>query len=385
MRLTIFHPYMYGKGGGERHASKVAHHLAEKHDVTVFGLWGSEGIGVPEWWAGLRVQKAWEHIKLPVLRRTINGFITMFKYPPLDDCDAFIGFGPHGAILAGRISDKVPTIGYFFHPWYLLYHRDIDRGSSIASKLIFRQSVLSNFLKRIDMEQVKHIREIGVNSPHIGNMIVEYYGRKPHVMMPGIDVKLPVKKTRLFSSFEDYIFIPTRIIYHKNIHTAVKALYILRRKYKKDVKLVISGSINYPPYWQRLQNMIKLLGLENEVRYLGFIPERMIWLLYRNAICHWFTPYQEDFGLTPIESMSQETPVVASNDGGAQYTIVEKETGFLVDPNDAFAFAEKTAFFLDHPDMRIEMGISGRKHVLRNFTWERHYKEWDELIKRVSY
>ena len=131
--------------------------------------------------------------------------------------------------------------------------------------------------------------------------------------------------------------------------------------------------------------MIKLLGLDNEVRYLGFVPESMIWLLYRNAICHWFTPYQEDFGLTPIESMSQETPVVASNDGGAQYTIVEKETGFLVDPNDAFAFAEKTAFFLDHPDMRIEMGISGRKHVLRNFTWERHYKEWDELIKRVSY
>jgi len=370
---------MYGKGGGERHASKVAHHLAEKHDVTVYGLWGGEGIGVPEWWAGLRVKKAWEHIKFPVLRRTINGFITMFKDPPSDDCDLFIGFGPHGAILAGRMSDKVPTIGYFFHPWYVHYNRDIDRESSVASKLIFRQSPLYSLFKRIDRDKIKRIRVIGVNSPHIEKMIVEYYGREPHVMMPGIDNKPPANKMRPFSSFEDYIFIPTRLIYHKNIHTAVKVLYILHSKYKKDAKLVISGSINHRPYWRQIQNMIKLLGLENDVRYLGFIPERMIWLLYRNAICHWFTPYQEDFGLTPIESMSQETPVIASNDGGARYTVIDEETGFLIDPNNAYTFAEKTAILLDQPEDKNKMSQKGRGHVLKHFTWKRHFEEWDKL------
>ncbi|KON31205.1 hypothetical protein AC482_01490, partial [miscellaneous Crenarchaeota group-15 archaeon DG-45] len=261
MRLALFHPYMYGKGGGERHASRVAHHLAEEHDVTVYGLWGREGIGVPEWWEGLEVRKAWEHVKLPVLRRTLNGIITMFKEPPSDDCDLFIGFGPHGAILAGRMSDKVPTIGYFFHPWYVLYHRDIDRDNSVASKLIFRQSVLSGFLKSVDRNQVNRIREIGVNSPHIGSLITEYYGRKPHVMMPGIDIRPPAKEMRPFSSFDDYVFIPTRIIYHKNLHTAVKALYVLRRRYRKDVKLVLSGAINHQPYWDQVQNMIRLLGL----------------------------------------------------------------------------------------------------------------------------
>jgi glycosyltransferase involved in cell wall biosynthesis len=95
----------------------------------------------------------------------------------------------------------------------------------------------------------------------------------------------------------------------------------------------------------------------------------MIWLLYRNAICHWFTPYQEDFGLTPIESMSQETPVIASNDGGARYTVIDDETGFLVDPNDAYAFAEMTAMLLDQPDDRNRMGQKGREHVLEYFTW----------------
>jgi len=374
---------MYGKGGGERHASKVSHHLAEKHDVTVYGLWGNEGIGVPEWWSGLTVKKAWEHIKTPILGRTINGYITMFKKPPSDDCDAFIGFGPHGAILAGRISEEVPTIGYFFHPWYVLYPRDIDRDSSIASKLIFRQSILSGFLKKVDRNQVKCINEIGVNSPHIGDLITKYYGRKPNVMMPGIDVKPPANKMRLFSSFEDYVFIPTRIIYHKNIHTAIKTLYVLRKKYRKDVKLVIAGSINDESYWNQMQNMIRLLDLDKDVRYLGFIPENMIWLLYRNAICHWFTPYQEDFGLTPIESMSQETPVIAANDGGARYTVINDKTGFLVDPNDHYAFAEKTVEIMDDPSMREKMGKEGRKHVLDNFTWTRHFNEWDKLLSVV--
>ncbi len=384
LKLTLFHPYMYGKGGGERYASRIAHHLAQKHDVTVYGLWGSEGIGVPEWWSGLDVQKAWEHIKFPVLRRTMNGILTMFKDPPLDDCDAFIGFGPHGAVLAGRVSEEVPTIAYFFHPWYLLYHRDIDRDSSIASKLIFRQNVFSGVLKMVDKRQVRSIKEICAISPHIGDLIVKYYGRKPNVMMPGTDVMPPVNKTRIFSSFNDYVFMPTRMIYHKNLHTAVKSLYILRKKYRKNVHLVISGSINHEAYWQQIQNMIRLLGLEKEVRYLGFLPQNMIWLLYRNAICHWFTPYQEDFGLTPIESMSQETPVIASNDGGARYTVIDEETGFLVDPNDAYAFAEKTSLLLDKPDDRSKMGKKGREHVLKHFTWEHHFQEWDNLVQKVS-
>lgn len=383
MKLTIFHPYMYGKGGGERHASKVSHHLAEKHDVTVYGLWGSEGIGVPEWWSGLNVKKAWEHINFPILRRTVNGVKIMFKKPPSDDCDIFIGFGPHGAILAGRISEEMPTIGYFFHPWYLLYPRDIDRGSSVASKLVFRQSPLSWFLKKIDKIQVQKINGIGVNSPHIGDLITEYYGRVPNVMMPGIDVEPTANKMSLFDSFEDYIFIPTRIIYHKNIHTAIKALYVLRKNYRKDVKLVIAGAINHEPYWNQMQKMIRLLDLENEVRYLGFVPENMIGPLYRNAICHWFTPYQEDFGLTPIESMSQETPVIAANDGGACYTVINDKTGFMVDPNDYYAFAEKTAEIMDDPSLREKMGKEGRKHVLENFTWKRHFNEWDKLLSVV--
>ncbi|MHA1627091.1 MAG: glycosyltransferase [Candidatus Asgardarchaeia archaeon] len=82
--------------------------------------------------------------------------------------------------------------------------------------------------------------------------------------------------------------------------------------------------------------------------------------------------------------MSQETPVIASNDGGARYTVIDGETGYLVDPNDAHSFAEKTAYLLDNPEMREEMGKKGRRHVLRNFTWEKHFRDWDRLIKTVT-
>ena len=135
---------------------------------------------------------------------------------------------------------------------------------------------------------------------------------------------------------------------------------------------------------QQIQNIIRLLGLENEARYLGFLPEGMIWLLYRNAIRHWFTPCQEDFGLTPTESMSQKTPVIAYNDVGARYTFIDGDTGLLVDPKDAYTFAEKTAILLDQSEYRNRMGQKGREHVLKHFTWKRHFEEGDKLCCHVS-
>ncbi|MHA1627092.1 MAG: glycosyltransferase [Candidatus Asgardarchaeia archaeon] len=97
---------------------------------------------------------------------------------------------------------------------------------------------------------------------------------------------------------ENYIFIPTRVVYHKNLHTAIKALYILRKEFSKDVKLILSGVIGDQAYWKYLQKLIRKLELGKYVRHIGFISDEKLWSLYRNAVCHWFISYMEDFGLT---------------------------------------------------------------------------------------
>lgn len=382
MRITAFHPYMFGRGGGERHASRVCHHLANAHDLTVYGLWGKEGIGAPDWWKGLHIKKAWEHVKTPVLRRTLNGMITLFKKPPLEpESDLFIGFGPHGVVLAGRLSASLPTIGYFFHPWYVLYHRSIDRDASVVGRLIFRNYFFTPFLKAVDRGQVVKVRAVGANSPHIADLVRKYYGVNCRVMTPGVDPRLLPPKRDM--GYGDYIYLPTRIVHHKNVHTAIKALHLLRTRYDRDVDLVISGPLIETGYQRYLQKLIQDLDLLRHVHFTGFVSESDLWSLYRNALCHWFTPLMEDFGLTPLESMMMRTPVIAANDGGALYTVIDGVTGFHVDPLDAVAFASRTALLMDDAETRAEMGIAAREHVLENFTWAEHFEAWDQLMEDV--
>ncbi len=54
-------------------------------------------------------------------------------------------------------------------------------------------------------------------------------------------------------------------------------------------------------------------------------------LLYNKANLVVYTPYQEPFGLVPLESMSCGTPVVGVNDGGVMETVTNGKTGILTE------------------------------------------------------
>jgi glycosyltransferase involved in cell wall biosynthesis len=311
----------------------------------------------------------------------------MLRTPRLpEDADLFVGFGPHGATIAGRISDEVPTLAYIFHPWYVLYPRGIDRVDP-ASKLVFGNPLLSPVLQAVDRRQVRRVGTLISISPHIAMKVKRIYGRDSQVLMPGVEARpLPPadeEHRRYIYRPREYIYMPTRIIHHKNIATAVKALYTLRRRYGWNVDLILSGNIDSKPYYAHIMRLASALGVQRHVRYLGFVDDEAMWSLYRNAVCHWFTPLEEDFGLTPLESMVMETPVIAAADGGARYTVLDGETGFLASPLDHHAYAEKTDQLLRDPELRLEMGRKGRQHVLRNFTWEHHFQRWDELIEEA--
>jgi len=87
----------------------------------------------------------------------------------------------------------------------------------------------------------------------------------------------------------------------------------------------------------------------------------------------------EPFGLKALESMACATPVLAVNEGGYRETVVDGVTGWLL-PRDPRAFADKIKFLQSHPEIVAKMGKAGRKHVIDNFTWDRHVNRLLSLI-----
>jgi glycosyltransferase involved in cell wall biosynthesis len=68
--------------------------------------------------------------------------------------------------------------------------------------------------------------------------------------------------------------------------------------------------------------------------------------------------------------MACGTPVVAVAEGGMQETILDGETGFLVQRSPE-SFAEALLKLYENPELAEQMGAAGRQHVLQNWTWDK--------------
>ena len=93
--------------------------------------------------------------------------------------------------------------------------------------------------------------------------------------------------------------------------------------------------------------------------------------------------HYEPFGLVAIEAMASFTPVVASDVGGLQFTVVNEETGLLAPPQDAPAFANAIDRILMDAEWRKELGQAARKRVENKFSWDGVAIQLSELYNNL--
>jgi glycosyltransferase involved in cell wall biosynthesis len=98
----------------------------------------------------------------------------------------------------------------------------------------------------------------------------------------------------------------------KNQHFLVKVLEVLKKCGQLDCPLLVVGPIGWKnsPLFREIQQ----LGLtENEIRFLGYLPDEDMPAFYAGAQAFLFPTLYEGFGLPPVEAMACGTPVVASD------------------------------------------------------------------------
>lgn len=90
-----------------------------------------------------------------------------------------------------------------------------------------------------------------------------------------------------------------------------------------------------------------------------------------------FLTKREGFGNVAIEAALSKTPVVAANVTGAKDTVINGETGFLVDPENSQDILEKLELLVLAPELRQKMGDRGEKWAVENFSNDTLWKELD--------
>jgi glycosyltransferase involved in cell wall biosynthesis len=159
-----------------------------------------------------------------------------------------------------------------------------------------------------------------------------------------------------------------RISRWKGQHIFITAAATVREKFP-NARFQIIGSPMFgeDAYEAEIRALVKTLGMEDAVEFLGFrtdVPQLMEEL---DVLVH-ASITGEPFGQVITEAMVVGKPVVATRGGGVPEIVQDGVTGLLVPMGDAPAMAAAMCELLADPDRARRMGVEGRARVLRHFT-----------------
>ncbi|UBF25924.1 glycosyltransferase family 1 protein [Kovacikia minuta CCNUW1] len=160
----------------------------------------------------------------------------------------------------------------------------------------------------------------------------------------------------------------------KGIETLVRAVRRSTLWETGKVKLFIGGG-SRPGHSdgherERIEEIVAELGMGDRVHFPGRLSPEELPTYYAAADVSVVPSHYEPFGLVAIEAMACGTPVVASDVGGLQFTVVSEETGLLAAPKDDAAFAVAIDRILADPAWRDQLGQAAKARVQAKFSWE---------------
>lgn len=173
----------------------------------------------------------------------------------------------------------------------------------------------------------------------------------------------------------------------KGIETLVRAVGESKLHGEQKVQLMIGGGStpgnSDGRERDRIQQIVNELGMSEFTSFPGRLSQEILPTYYAAADVCVVPSHYEPFGLVAIEAMASETPVVASDVGGLQFTVAHEKTGLLVPPQDVTAFSTAIDRILSNPEWRDELGKAGRKCVINKFSWDGVAQQLDELYTQL--
>ena len=173
----------------------------------------------------------------------------------------------------------------------------------------------------------------------------------------------------------------------KSPQTTIKAFAKVLKKFPQ-AKLVFAG---HGELLEECKQLIYDLKIGDRVDLIGWIDqEKQLELLSKSAVFiqHSVTAENGDAEGTPvaiIEASAAGLPVVSTKHGGIIDTIIDGETGFLVEEHDLDSMAEKIIFLLENQEIMQKFGKVGRKFTQQNFSLNKHINDVAEtIIKAVT-
>ena len=175
-----------------------------------------------------------------------------------------------------------------------------------------------------------------------------------------------------------------RISPHKNVVRIIEAFSALKTALARDnqfpeLKLIIIGDeVSKHP---DLRRAVIKSGVQQDVRFLGFVPIDVLRIFYDAAKVFVFPSLYEGFGLPPLEAMAHGTPVVTSNTTSLPEVV--GKAAVLVNPENVFEISRALHKVLVDQPLREKLKAAGIEQAQR-FSWESSVRRMIRVYEEIG-
>ncbi len=328
MKIALVHDYIKEFGGAERVLRVLSDMYPEAPIYTAFVTPGSiaerffsDRKIIESPYAILLRYGNW-HSPMRFLLPRIWGSLDLSEFDlVITSCSAYIARG-------FKVGAKTKIMAYCHTPPKYLYglQESINwMGFNWAKFLpakIFAV-VVNHFLRQFDYWSAQRVDRWIVNSKNVAGRVAKFYRKDSDIIYPPVETDLLEKASKGVDK-EDYFLIVSRLVGGKGLLEAVEAAKHL------EIKIKIAGeSAGSAAIGEKLKSL-NYPGVE----LVGRVDDKELWRLYARAKGFIALAREEDFGMTVVEAQAAGTPVIALNSGGFRETVVDGDTGILIEDTD---------------------------------------------------
>ena len=369
-----------GYGGAETGCYDLAHYLPENNCGSYIVTSGGELLKFID-------KKKVKVIKLPVHSK--NPFLMLFNSIAL----IFIILLNNISIVHARsrapawsclFATKITRRKFVttFHGTYnfknsikKLYNSVMVRSDLIiaGSNFIFSH-INQNYPKYLDLKKKFLVIFRGIN--------VDYFE---------LSTILDSEENRLISDWEvdrnkKTILMPGRLTAWKGQETFIEALNLVNKElgYESFNAIILGSDQGRDIYTKKIKRLAEQYRLTSQLKFIEHCKNMPLAYKISDIVVS-ASVEPEAFGRVAVEAQSMEKPIIASDIGGSNETIIDNVTGFLFQSGNAEALSKKIIEVLQLDESRLKsIGIEGRKNIIKKFNVEKMcfstYSEYKKLL-----
>ncbi|MDC2998240.1 glycosyltransferase family 4 protein [Candidatus Pelagibacter sp.] len=235
---------------------------------------------------------------------------------------------------------------------------------------------------------------------HIKKNYSKYLNEKKKllVIFRGINVdyfdpttKIEIDEKKLLKKWEiekdkKIILLPGRLTFWKGQEVFIEAINLVNIElgYEAFYAVILGSDQGRDLYKKKLIRLSEQYRLSKQIRFIDHCKDMALAYKVSDIIVSASTE-PEAFGRVAVEAQSMEKPIIASNIGGSNETIIDEKTGFLYEAGNAKSLSNKILRTLNMDETQLKsIGNEGRKNIVQKFNVEKMcfstYSEYKRLL-----